>query len=648
MVRVSRLLSWLPPLLLLQGAHAQTAAGLPWGVHGFFCQSDSASMSQAGSDECWRLGPGAATSPYQKGWLNMVKWADLEPRNGEFDFNAFDRNLTVAAGQKGYEMIVFVEIVKAGNETTPAWLYDAGVPLVHYTTNGGGGGENGNGFAPYYLDATFQFYFARMVRAFAAHLRALPSALRARVLAVQAAIGITGDDRPWNGIPVESEYVISDAQWANYTRTFALDVFCAAYRNSSTGLLINLNNPGRNQSDSDWLLHACTNMRGARMEKDGIVSHGYNLNGEQQLYDSTHARSLRQRQSWGDFGRSRGELALEPTPIDGKYGNWETSPWWSLHANAGWALTYGLDVWNLYALFISNSTFAPTMSLFNRYAGQKDPATAPGALLMLRDALDAADFKRFPAAEFGDDSRTVACGNASAAAAAAFPGGGCICSDSAGPVCCRNTSRLVAIAAAHAARGARMDDPQAATGKSVKQKKAAGLNDVGCQVWTGNDGNYGVFMEQRKAAQTSVGYWRVGPKVNSPHGRFARGSDNANGRSAMYFALDRQLFGGLPFNATAPAPATQVVELRIVYFDGATGGAWCAKYDAQSAVGKALPLVSTAGSGTWKEALYKLADARFGRGGSAGSDFSLHLDECGAANCSNIIVAEVEVRKPLQ
>eukprot|EP00937_MAST-01D_sp_MAST-1D-sp2_P002452 g2452.t1 len=635
---------------LLTAVLSMGPANVPWGVHGFFCQSDSAGMSQAGSDECWRLGPGTETSPYQRGWLNMIKWADLEPRNGEFDFSAFDRNLSVAAGQKGYEMIVFVEIVKGGNATTPQWLYDAGVPVVRYKSGGMG---NGNGYAPFYLNPTFQFYYARMLRAFAAHLRALPAALRARVLAVQAAFGITGDDRPWNGVPVEAQYRISDAQWANYTRTFALDVFCAEYHNTSIGLLVNLDNPGVNQSDSSWFLHRCASMRGVKMEKDGIVSHGYQLNGEQQLYDKLAAPLLWQRQPWGDYGRSRGELALEPTPVDGQYGNWAESPWWSLHANAGWALTYGLDVWNLYALFIANATFAPTMQLFNRYAGAKDPATAPGALLLLRDGLDGADFQRFPAAEYGDDSRAVQCVNGSAAAA--FPGGGCTCSGSEGPVCCRNVSRLEAIAAAHAARGARMDAPSAATGKSVKQKKAAGLNDVGCQIWPGN---YGVHMQQKKAAQTSVGYWRVGAKVNSPYGRFARGSDNSNGKSTMYFALDQRLFGGLPFNATTQ----RSVQLRVVYYDGAAGGAWRAKYDAQSEVSKALPLVSTAGSGSWKEALYLLPDARFGGGQSAHADFSLHLNECGGAteaklimhttkaaetSCADIIIAEVEVRKPL-
>ena len=150
-------------------------------------------------------------------------------------------------------------------------------------------------------------------------------------------------------------------------------------------------------------------MQGGKWKKNGIVSHGYQLNGEAQLY--AHDQPfLWQVQPWGDCGRARGELALEPEPINHAYGNWAESPWWSLHANAGWALTYGLDVWNLYALFIENKTFAPTMELYNRFAGRKDPATAGGAFLMLRDGLDSADFKRFPAEQYGGDSRPVSPG----------------------------------------------------------------------------------------------------------------------------------------------------------------------------------------------------------------------------------------------
>ena len=47
-------------VVLLSGA-CTISATHNYGVYGFFCENDSAGMSQAGSDECWRLGPGVDT-----------------------------------------------------------------------------------------------------------------------------------------------------------------------------------------------------------------------------------------------------------------------------------------------------------------------------------------------------------------------------------------------------------------------------------------------------------------------------------------------------------------------------------------------------------------------------------------------------------
>lgn len=111
------------------------------------------------------------------------------------------------------------------------------------------------------------------------------------------------------------------------------------------------------------------------MIKQGIVSHGYQLNGELDLWQDWKARGL-------DKAFSRGELAVEPNPLNGTCaqqlpsalplavpfcdslrgctsgshwcllpnsrpscctdGNWAYSPAWSLQANAEWALTWGL------------------------------------------------------------------------------------------------------------------------------------------------------------------------------------------------------------------------------------------------------------------------------------------------------------------
>lgn len=64
-----------------------------------------------------------------------------------------------------------------------------------------------------------------------------------------------------------------------------------------------------------------------------------------------------------------------------RYGNWNQAPQWSLQANAEWALQFGVAQWNLYAGFLSNATFVPTLEMFNRQAA------APGAKRQIYIAL---------------------------------------------------------------------------------------------------------------------------------------------------------------------------------------------------------------------------------------------------------------------
>jgi hypothetical protein len=95
------------------------------------------------------------------------------------------------------------------------------------------------------------------------------------------------------------------------------------------------------------------------------------------------------------------------------------------------------------------------------------------------------------------------------------------------------------------------------------------------------------------------------------------------------------------------------VEVVVVYYDRATGGAWQLKYDSQDQPGKPMSMVHTEGSGVWKEVTYTINDAHFGRRGAAASDLSLHMGECASPSvidggvCPDVVVAQVEVRLPL-
>jgi hypothetical protein len=62
------------------------------------------------------------------------------------------------------------------------------------------------------------------------------------------------------------------------------------------------------------LVHRILGQCPGALIKQGIVSHGYQLNGELDLYQNWYALGL-------DKAYSRGELAVEPNPANGTYGN---------------------------------------------------------------------------------------------------------------------------------------------------------------------------------------------------------------------------------------------------------------------------------------------------------------------------------------
>lgn len=313
----------------------------------------------------------------------------------------------------------------------------------------------------------------------------------------------------------------------------------------STGIpvIANLHDGFSGQQDQGWFLQRAyeKGMRGASV-KEGQATHWYNVNGEIAEFD-LDSRLLRTPQPDGSYARARGELAVEPDPSPGTYGNWAESPWWSLQANAEWCLTFGIDVWNLYAGFLGNSTFAPTMEFFNRHAGHRDVAQAPAAFLSFRDSLDTANTARFPVSQYGPVNSSV------------------------NPDEFVNKSRVLKILAEFAARGASLGaDPSGALSKGgVHQKKAMNLYDV---CWECFNGNYGRFLSQERPLDTSVGWWQLGPR-DQPWGRFARGLEHSTNRSQIDVSLDAA-FGRVGDKAT----------IRVVYFDRGTKR-WSLAYNSQ-------------------------------------------------------------------
>ena len=234
-----------------RAAAAVVAAEPRRGIWAYFCYSDTASI--AGSSppghytrRCWDEQSVEVPAAVQ-GTLMMVKWRHVEPSSGVYDWSALDANISKAVALD-LQLLIAIEICKADpkDEATPDWLYEA-VPGVNFTHSPKGVVVPYNTTNPHrcpnYRDPRFQSVFGRLIKALATHLAGLPPPEKQLVVGVQAMLGITGDDRPWNGNPIDPKLWITDAQWTAYTRKMSLE-YCAAFSAVGMRVLFNLENPG--------------------------------------------------------------------------------------------------------------------------------------------------------------------------------------------------------------------------------------------------------------------------------------------------------------------------------------------------------------------------------------------------------------------
>ena len=488
--------------------------------------------------------------PELRGALQVFNWAVVEPEDGKFDWSWFDKNLTAMANASiQANPIIFIHKGQDinGAPTTPEWLFKVS-PGINYTHTP----QTKPVFtAPNYLDPVFQDKFSKLIYAFASHISELPDYVKENIWGVQAALGITGDSRPWKGSPVHKNQDISYSQWKQYNRKM-LGIFVDAFLPTGISIVANVDNPGvgsQSQEENTWFLNMAEKkgMKGAGI-KQGVPTHGYNLNGEKFLYKLEAVPLLLTPRDDGTFARARGELALEPDAgVPGEYGNWAESPWWSLQANAEWILTYGISAWNLYAGFLSNATFRETLQFVNRHAGYMDARTSPAAFISFRDSLNTENTKRWPESKYGKVSEIPWTNGTET------------------PNCKANAKRMQSIANEFTLFGAKLEDAnEASDPRSITQKKGMHLNDVCWNCW---EGNYFRYITQVNPLKTSVGWWRVGPK-NQGYGRFARGLHHATGRNVITLKLDANF-------------RTMVAIATVVYYNSGKGN-WSISYNGKT------------------------------------------------------------------
>ncbi len=511
----------------------------------------------------WRGGAGAAElkkqCPWIKGVFTGVKWSELEPASGKFDWPFFDRTFTNYA-QAG----LYIQFIVLVGPDSPRWIYSAGVPEVKTTPAYDPRGNLHTWTYPFYLDENYKRYYHRMIREVAAHIDTLPPEVRKKVVCIQTAEGTTGDEGGYKGEPLDKKYQLPDPLWRAFKyETWKL--FDTLYRDKKPKIHVLINSGNRAQYD-DWMNK---NMPEA-WRKAGNPGHGYQLNDEK--FMQSFLDPLINHPESGRLLRARSEM-------DEMFKGWfQEAPVWNMYWLNLWGLHFGLDIFQHQTGAFQDRRFDEGFVFYSRYGGRKDAATSPGAWCALRDGLDALDFKRFPASRFGQGKWR---GDAEEEKKA--------------------LQRTLNIVKAFEPYGAVQGDPDKAMRTIMQNRSATRMNDVG---WNIDAGNYQRYMRQYDPHGTSQGYWRQGPK-DQPYGRFARGFDVSSGKNAMYFDIADRFFSGQPLNARYP------VTVRVVYLDSGRGS-WALKYDAAGDKEKTALAVRNTATGRWKEAKAVLKDAYFG------------------------------------
>jgi hypothetical protein len=437
----------------------------------------------------------------------IIKWDALEPTPGDYTFDERIGKSLQAAHDDG----LYVSIKIYVGPASPAWIYDQGVPVVmtDREENALGQKTDSQQKYPYYLHPEYINRFAGLIDAFGKWIKTLSPELRERILFVQSAEGSTGDGQPYKGKPLDKQYNISEEQWNDLRRETWTN-----YRKALPGIAIVVNSDANSPKETQWLLENMDTI-GLKM---GMFSHGYQVSDN----DERLARFERLEADAKKRGKqviTRGEMDGELFVMGWAKENIPQTLYWS----GVFASHCRLDLWNIPHKALVDAANKPALQFFNKYAGHKDPATAPAAFCALRDGLDASDFTRFPVEKFGGK-----------------------------PDQKKDVVRYMKIAKAYADYGAIMTDPEKATGGGMLNRKAKGPNDVG---WGTLPGNYSRFLTQIDPGSGDVGRWNID---NSIYGRFARGFEHKSGKTQMRFQLDKN-FGA------------KEVKIHITYLDKGTG-----------------------------------------------------------------------------
>jgi hypothetical protein len=522
-------------------------------------------------------------------------WENVQPvSSNQFDWAAMQTELE-AAYERNQKVYVSLNV----GPDAPDWIYSNGVPRV-YTDDT----DHNWLYYPYYPDPNYIAYYYNFIHAFAGFFRTQPQHLLDTVAFVQVKTGCTGDECAYKGSPIDSAYDldVGSPEWERF-RIAAFEQFRLAFlegTNTPIPLLFNNIDPVDEPDAWNWV---STNIVSGFGIKGSAYVRGHHLSDERTFVNQ-----------WRPYMVDPPGLALfSRAEMDQTW----TKPLYQLNVNLGFywgaisGLNQGLSIWDITKSALleagNNVSVQETFRFFNRYAGQIDPAASTNAFIALHEGLNAADTVKFPVERYGAANKS-------------------------------NVARYVAICndPVYAARGARMDHPEAATWGQVAQRSTqTNYNDSGWEIWPGN---YSRFITQIDPDDTSIGLFRIdGPlQTNSPiYSRFARSFESANGKNAMYFKFHERLFAD-------PAEWTDV---SVIYYDAVANSTWQLKYDAGTNGFATALSVTCTGSRNWKTVSTTLTDAVMAGNGPNGADVAL-INTDGLDDIFHMIKVQRSARSP--
>ncbi|HSH19224.1 MAG TPA: hypothetical protein VLA03_02150, partial [Draconibacterium sp.] len=367
------------------------------------------------------------SAPLVKGGPIIIRWANLEPQNGEYAFDKEIKDKLLKALDNDFYVFLKIYFAGPGSGFTPDWVFSNGVPRVN----------TDRGVFPYYFDEDYTVFYHRMIAKFGEYVLGLPDNLKERILFIQCTEGSTGDGGYYKGDP-PAQYAISREEWVPF-RLEAWKKFKAAFSEDDVLQFPLLTNDDANTPElRNWMLNELPMAIGV---KNGMFTHGYQISDAQERL-AEHFNLKKQAEAAGKVFFARGEMDAEMNEKGWITQNKKQGLYWS----GIYATHCGITMWNMPQDAVKGDEYANAINFFNKYAGQLNPETAKGAFCAFYWGLDASDVTTFPENIYGTASKS-------------------------------NTQRYVKICNAFSQYGAGMADPAAATGGGMVNRDASGYND---------------------------------------------------------------------------------------------------------------------------------------------------------------------------